>query len=76
MQGEAGYMNKPILVARADMVQDLITIINQSGVPMSMVEPVLEKLLGEVRAILQQQYIKEKEEYENSLKKDDADNES
>lgn len=69
-------MNKPILVARADMVQDLITIINQSGVPMSMVEPVLEKLLGEVRAILQQQYIKEKEEYENSLKKDDADNES
>lgn len=74
MQGEAGYMNKPILVARADMVQDLITIINQSGVPMSMVEPVLEKLLGEVRAILQQQYIKE--EYENSLKKDDADNES
>lgn len=67
-------MNKPILLAREEMIKSLTSVINQSGVPLPMVEPVLEKLLTEVRMAVQQQYIKEKEEYEKSLK-DDATNE-
>lgn len=68
-------MNKPILLAREEMIQSLTSVINQSGVPLSMVEPVLEKLLTEVRMAVQQQYIKEKEEYEKSLKDDATDEE-
>ena len=64
-----------MLLAREEMINDIATAINQSHVPLPVVESVLKDMLNEVRIAIQQQYVKEKELYEKSLKEDDADEE-
>lgn len=63
-------MDKPVLVAREDMTKEIADAIYRSRLPMFVVEPVLEKLLAEVRVAVQQEYIKDKEEYEKRLKEE------
>lgn len=57
-------MEKPILIARAELAKDIADVINRSRLPLIIVEPILGDLLAEVQAKIQQQYEKEKEEYE------------
>ena len=60
-------MNKPITIVYEDFKQNMINIINDSGLPMFMVEPVLQNCLSEVRAVMQRQQEMDKEQYEKSL---------
>ena len=61
-------MNKPLLVARQELVEKLVKDINESGVPLVVVHPLLQAIEGDVLASIQKQYEKEKAEYQESLK--------
>lgn len=63
-------MNKPITIVYEDFKQNMINLINTSGLPMFVVEPVLQNCLAEVRTVMQRQYELDKEQYEKSLQED------
>ena len=60
-------MNKPLSVAYEDFKQSLLTIINNSGLPMCMMEVILQNYLNEVKLLSQRQYQLELAEYEKQL---------
>jgi hypothetical protein len=49
-------MNKPITVIYEDFKQGLASLINDSGLPAFMIEPILRDYLEEVRRVASQQY--------------------
>jgi hypothetical protein len=60
-------MNKPTTIVYEEFKQDLANLINNSGLPAFIIEPVLRDYLNETRAIMQRQYQLDKAEYEKSL---------
>lgn len=60
---------KPTLVARQEFIENLIKLINESGIPLIVIHPVLESVANDVAKAIQQQYETEKTQYENSLVK-------
>ena len=60
-------MNKPTTIVYEEFKQDLANLINNSGLPAFVVEPVLQNFLNETRMIMQRQYQLDKAEYEKSL---------
>lgn len=63
-------MNKPITVMYEDFKQEMVSLINNSGLPAFMIEPVLRDCLDEVRLLAKKQYLTDKEQYENALSQD------
>ena len=61
-------MNKPITVVYEDFKQELANLINNSGLPAFIIEPILQSYLNETRAIMQKQYESDKAKFEESLK--------
>lgn len=66
-------MNKPIMVSRQEFIENLVTLINQSNLPLIVIEPILQGVLSDVNKGIQQQYEKEKADYEEALKKEGSD---
>jgi len=64
-------MNKPFTVVYEDFKQELASLINNSGLPAAVVEPVLQNYLNETRLMMQRQYQLDKAEYEKSLENKD-----
>lgn len=62
-------IKKPITVARQEFIESLITICNNSGLPLFVVEDVLKYLIEQVHIASIEQYKREKEEYEKALLK-------
>ena len=62
-------VQKPVSILREELVDKLAKEINESGLPALIIEPILEKFLNETRIAMKYQYEKEKELYEESLKK-------
>jgi hypothetical protein len=60
-------MNKPSTVIYEEFKQDLANLINKSGLPAFVIEPVLQNYLNETRTVAQRQYQADKTAYENSL---------
>lgn len=60
-------MNKPITVLHEEFKQDLTNLINDSGLPAFIIEPILQSYLNEVRVIMKNQYQIDKTQYEESL---------
>lgn len=60
-------MNKPSTVIYEEFKQDLANLINKSGLPAFVIEPVLQNYLNETRTVVQRQYQADKTAYENSL---------
>ena len=60
-------MNKPILLAREEFAEQLVALINNSQLPIYVVEPIISSLSTELKNQMQQQYLREKQEYEDSL---------
>lgn len=56
-----------MLLAREDFIDKLTILINESKLPAIILEPVLENVLNQTKVAINQQYIKEKEEYEKSI---------
>ena len=63
-------MEKPILIAREELRQEIADTINNSNLHPIFIEPILEGFLAEVRASLNKQYLEEKAAYESELKKE------
>lgn len=63
-------MNKPITIVYEDFRQEMANLINNSGLPLFIVETVLQNYLNEVRSVARNQYQSDKvqyEQYEKSL---------
>ena len=60
-------MNKPITIIHEEFKQQLADLINNSGLPAFMVEPILQNYLNEVKVVIKKQYELDKVQYEKSL---------
>jgi hypothetical protein len=60
-------MNKPSTIIYEEFKQDLANLINNSGLPAFIIEPVLRDYLIEIKTLAQKQYQADKAEYEKSL---------
>ena len=58
---------KPLLIAREEMAEEIAQAIDRSKLPLIVVEPVLERFLSETRALIRQEYEKEKAAYEKAV---------
>jgi len=58
---------KPMSVARQEFIEQLVDNINNCGLPMFVIEPILQDLLGMVKATAQQQYESDKARYEKQI---------
>ena len=65
-------MNKPITVAREEVKEKIADVINNSGLPAFIIEPILSDFLIEVRNVAKQQYEYDKHQYELALKNEDG----
>jgi len=63
---------KPLLIAREEMAEEISLAINRSKLPLIVVEPVLELFLSETRALIRQEYEKEKAAYEQAAEGEEA----
>lgn len=59
---------KPITIVRQELIDELVKCINDSGLPLFVIEPILKDMYIEVKTMSQKQYESEKMQYENSLK--------
>jgi len=64
-------MNKPISVKYEEFKQGLLSLINNSGLPAFMIEPILQNYLAETQMLAKRQYELDKSEYEKSLENKD-----
>lgn len=60
-------MNKPLTIVYEEFKQDLLNLINNSGLPAILIEPVLQNYLSEVQVVAQRQYQLDNVEYEKYL---------
>lgn len=63
-------MNKPSTIIYEEFKKNLAALINDSGLPAFVIEPVLKDFLTETRIMAQRQYQADVAEYEKSLKDD------
>lgn len=60
-------VKKPITVKYEDFKRELTDLINNSGLPAFIVEPVIQSCLMEVKDVVKKQYEYDKQQYESSL---------
>lgn len=63
-------MSKPGTILYEEFKQSMADLINNSGLPIFIVEAVLQNYLNEARVIARNQYEADKAEYEEFLKKE------
>lgn len=61
-------VNKPITVAANDLLNDLVNLINSSGLPYFIIENILKDCYNEVHMASQQQIKADRERYKLALK--------
>jgi hypothetical protein len=49
-------LNKPITIVRAEFISNLTNLINNSNLPLFVVEPILKDMYLEVKSVMQKQY--------------------
>ena len=70
------FMNKiqkPITVARAEFVSGMTSLINNSGLPPFVIEPVLKDMLYDIRAMAQKQLEQDTAHYHEMLAESEND---
>lgn len=60
-------MNKPANLIIEETKEKIVKVINESGLPPFLLEPVLKDLYNQISILKQQELEKSKQEYENSL---------
>ena len=61
-------MEKPFSLKVNDFKNDTVNLVNNSGLPLFVVETILKDLLAAVQTKANQDYLQDKAQYENSLK--------
>ena len=59
-------MNKPITVARHDFIQQVVDLVNNSGLPAFSVVDILKAVINQMNPLVEAQYKKDLEAYETS----------
>ena len=60
-------MTKPANLIIEETKENLVKVINESGLPPFLLEPILKDLYNQISILKQQELEKSKQEYENSL---------
>lgn len=60
-------IQKPITVARADFISNLTGLINDSGLPPFVIEPIMKDMLNDVRVVAQKQLEADTKRYQEAL---------
>ena len=60
-------MTKPLTVARQEFAENIVELINNSGLPAFVALEILKSCEAELNTLAQKQYEQEKAEYEKSL---------
>ena len=60
-------IQKPITVARAEFISNMASLINNSGLPPFVIEPVLKDMLYDVRVMAQKQLEQDTAHYHEML---------
>ena len=61
-------MEKPISLKIKEFKNTAVNLVNTSGLPLIVIEPILKDILGAVQTKLEQEYLQDKAKYEQSLK--------
>ena len=69
-------MEKPISLKIKEFKNTAVGLINNSGLPLIVVEPILKDILGAVQTKLEQEYQQDKANYEQSLKEQEGENQN
>ena len=67
MEKETNEIQKPITVAREEFVTQIASLINDSGLPPFIIEPVLKDMLLDVRAVAKRQLEADTKRYHEML---------
>ena len=60
-------MNKPANLIMEETKENIAKVVNESGLPPFLLEPILKDLYNQVSILKQQELEKSRQEYENSL---------
>ena len=60
-------MEKPFTIIYEEFKEELKTLINNSGLPACIIEPILDDYLTEIRIIAKKQYELDKKQYKSSV---------
>ena len=63
-------MNKPANLIMEETKENIVKIINESGLPPFLVEPIIKDLYNQVSILKQQELEQSKKQYEDSLKQE------
>lgn len=64
-------MNKPANLIVEETKENIVKIINESGLPPFLLEPIFKDLYNQINVLKQQELKKSKKEYEDSLKQEE-----
>lgn len=64
---EMNTINKPIMLLREEFIVGLSNLINESKLPLFIIEPILQEVLGTVNVELKRQYEMEVAQYKQAL---------
>lgn len=65
-------MNKPISLIREELIENIVGLINESNLPLFVVEPILKDLYLEVKNGAQQQLENDRQQYQSFLAESEA----
>lgn len=64
---ETNTINKPVMLLREEFAMDLSNLINKSRLPLYVIEPIMQEVLGTINTELKKQYEYERMQYEQAL---------
>ena len=70
---ENNTINKPMSMVREELIQTITEGINNSGLPLFVIESILKEILMEVTIVSKQQMEAERAQYEEMLKEQASD---
>ena len=66
-------IEKPMIIKKQEFMENVVNLVNQSGLPHFVMEPILQNILNAVHMGIEQEYQNAKSEYEAALKKEEQD---
>lgn len=60
-------MDKPVTIIREELIESMVGLINESNLPLFVIEPILKELYLEVKNGAQQQLESDKQQYQSSI---------
>ena len=73
---ETKTINKPVMMLREEFTMNMSNLINNSGLPLFIVEPIMRDMLMEINMAVKKQYEMERAQYEQALMNSQNNNEN